>query len=66
MKKIFIAILTLGVLSVFSAFSKEKKPVEPFDRGIGMSRSVFIPKEILPMMPAMPCFSLCFRIYTAT
>ncbi len=44
MKKIFIAILTLGVLSVFSAFSKEKKPVEPFDRGIGMSRSVFIPK----------------------
>lgn len=44
MKKIFIAILTLGLLSVFSAFSKEKKPVEPFDRGIGMSRSVFIPK----------------------
>lgn len=44
MKKIFIAILTLGVLSVFSAFSKEKKPVEPFDRGIGMNRSVFIPK----------------------
>ena len=44
MKKIFIAILTLGFLSVFSAFSKEKEPVEPFDRGIGMSRSVFIPK----------------------
>lgn len=44
MKKIFIAILTLGFLSVFSAFSKEKEPVAPFDRGIGMSRSVFIPK----------------------
>lgn len=44
MKKIFIAILTLGFLSVYSAFSKEKEPVEPFDRGIGMSRSVFIPK----------------------
>lgn len=44
MKKIFFTILTLGFLSVFSAFSKEKKPVEPFDRGIGMSRSVFIPK----------------------
>lgn len=44
MKNIFTAILALAILSVPSVYSKEKKPVEPFDRGISRGKSVFIPK----------------------
>lgn len=41
---ILTTILALAVISVPSVYSKEKKPVEPFDRGISRGKSVFIPK----------------------
>lgn len=43
MKKIIISILAIAV-SMTAFAKKEKKAVEPFDRGIGMSTSTFIPK----------------------
>lgn len=44
MKRIFIlSVLFLSLGSVLQAADREKRPVEPFDRGIGRSTSVFIP-----------------------
>ena len=44
MKRILSFILLLGVVTLtLQAAGREKKPVEPFDRGIGKSSSVFIP-----------------------
>ena len=40
-------IILLSILITFAAYSSagsEKDPVEPFDRGIGMSNTVFVPK----------------------
>lgn len=44
MKRIFIlSVLFLSLGSALQAADREKRPVEPFDRGIGRSTSVFIP-----------------------
>ena len=44
MKRIFSIILLAGAMTLsLQAAGREKKPVEPFDRGIGRSSSVFIP-----------------------
>ena len=44
MKRILSFILLLGAVTLtLQAAGREKKPVEPFDRGIGKSSSVFIP-----------------------
>ncbi len=44
MKRILSFILLLGAVTLtMQAAGREKKPVEPFDRGIGKSSSVFIP-----------------------
>ena len=46
MKKTIILSILLAVCTVSlqaAAASREKEPVEPFDRGIGRSTSVFIP-----------------------
>lgn len=44
MKRILSFILLLGAVTLtMQATGREKKPVEPFDRGIGKSSSVFIP-----------------------
>ena len=44
MKRIFSIILLVSAMTLsLQAAGREKKPVEPFDRGIGRSSSVFIP-----------------------
>ncbi len=43
MKKLFISAIILSLTAICSAADKEKS-AEPFDRGIGRSTSVFIPK----------------------
>lgn len=44
MKRIFIlSVLFLSLGSALQAADRENRPVEPFDRGIGRSTSVFIP-----------------------
>lgn len=43
MKKVLAAIAAMALMTGFAA-AKEKETVEPFDRGIGRGKSVFIPK----------------------
>ncbi len=41
---IIISLLMLSAANSWAGSKKDKEPVEPFDRGIGMSTTVFVPK----------------------
>lgn len=43
MKRIILLVILL-TFSAYSSAGSDKEPVEPFDRGIGMSNTVFVPK----------------------